>query len=64
MDVPRTALLLTDQEWDDLSFMVSHFRSCRTWTPSESGRLSALDPHVADLERRRRLAARIIETAP
>lgn len=53
-EVPQTAMLLTQQEWEDLSLMVRFYQTETTWA-SEPGR------HWDDVVRRRQLAARIIK---
>lgn len=60
----QTAMLLTQQEWDDLEEMVSHYRLCTRWAAEPL--LPATQEHygfvqLAPIRRRRDLALRIID---
>jgi hypothetical protein len=57
-DEPQTAMLLTQQEWDDLEQIARGYRMDTEWAdrPSRDGK------HPEEtIKRRRRLATRIIE---
>ncbi len=55
----ETAMLLTQEQWEDLAHMCQHYRLFTKWV--ESGTLSG-DPEK-EVARRRALAQRIIDAA-
>lgn len=60
----ETAMLLTQQEWSDLSVMMNHFKLATAWLEVERQRRVAEErdlEHVQMLDRCRRLADRIID---
>lgn len=62
----ETAMLLTRQEWIDLSTALRHFKLVTSWVEVEHPRevAKAKDPeHMEMLDRCRRLADRIIDAA-
>jgi hypothetical protein len=59
-DEPQTAMLLTEQEWTDLSEMVTYFRNCTAeWDNVEFDRPNS--EWAVAVGRKRALALRIIE---
>lgn len=56
-DEPQTAMLLTEQEWNDLEYMVTHYRDETQWI-----RFAREDELLVKVIRRRHeLAGRIID---
>lgn len=52
----ETAMLLTQQEWDDVAHMVRHYRMCTQWVEHDYRGLP-----VDEITRRRLLAKKIID---
>lgn len=62
----ETAMLLTQEEWEDVAHMVAHYRMCTVWIEGTAQRREAVrksPENVADIERRRLVAQRIIDAA-
>lgn len=57
----QTAMLLTQEEWDDLEAMVAHYRTCTHWVEHREAQARGLTPEIARITQRRDLAERIIE---
>lgn len=57
----QTAMLLNQEEWDDLEDMVSHYRLCTQWVEYKDRNRKDNPDYIARLERRRALATRVIE---
>lgn len=63
---PEAALCLTQQEWDDLAHMVSHYRATTAWVldPAERRAYAVKESeHLEVMDRRRKLALRIMDAA-
>lgn len=58
-DAPQSALLLTEQEWDDLAFMLKFYEAETRWIRYAKADTTGVDR----ITRRRALAQRIIEAA-
>jgi hypothetical protein len=58
---PQTAMLLTQQEWDDLCGMVKHYRTLTEWSETPDVAVRYPMENVTDLWRQRALAERIIK---
>lgn len=55
----ETAMLLTQQEWEDLSTMVDHYANLTEWVEGEPE--DTPSKHVQSLRRQRALAQRIVD---
>lgn len=62
-DEPQTAMLLTEQEWQDVAEMVEYFKVCTEWVDIHPRPSDETDDHVISLKRKRALADRITEAA-
>ena len=58
MSAARTAMLLTEQEWQDLAAMVSHAKRC---CYGSLGLCECIEHHDEPAQRMRTLADRILE---
>jgi hypothetical protein len=60
--MPQSALLLTDQEWSDLAYMLEEFRGNTHWIDNDWWQDSNSEAEQT-LRRQRALAQRIIDVA-